>query len=185
MRYVVFLHNVTKFTYYYIHRRVPLSEQELFRQKSLDKISSPEQLNDYITVTNPGVWMLLTSIVLVLFGAIVWGTFGKLETRIRVPAIVDDSGAVLYVEADDILKIQGDQKVDINGIEGSVVSYGNKGNKASDVLGDIALSESGYSESDILYDVYADIDIQNGIYMAEIVIDSVSPISFLINNKAN
>ena len=162
-----------------------MSDSTLFRQKSIDKISSPEELNDYIRVSNPGMWMLLLAVILVLLGMVTWGTFGKLETRIRVPAVVDDSGAVLYVEADDILKIQGDQKVDINGIEGSVVSYGNKGNKASDVLGDIALSESGYSESDILYDVYADIDIQNGIYMAEIVIDSVSPISFLINNKAD
>jgi len=159
-----------------------LADNRLFRQKSLDKISSPEQLNDYITVTNPGVWMLLISIILVLFGAIIWGTFGKLETRIRVPAIVDDNGATLYVEADDILKIENDQKVDINGFQGVVLSYGKKGNKASDVLGDLALSESGYSGADILYDVYADIDIPNGIYMAEIVTDSVSPMSFLMNN---
>ena len=160
-----------------------MSEQKLYRQKSLDKISSPEQLNDYITVTNPGVWMLLVSIILVLFGAIIWGTFGKLETRIKVPAVVDDSGTVLYVEAEDILKIHSDLKVEISGHEGTVLSYGNDGYRASDVLGDIALSESGYSDSDILYYVYAEVDVPNGIYMAEIVTDSVSPVSFLLNNE--
>lgn len=31
----------------------------LFRQKSLDKITSPEQMGDYIRVSNPSVWMIL------------------------------------------------------------------------------------------------------------------------------
>lgn len=32
---------------------------QIFRKKSLDRISSPEQLNDYIRVANPGIWMIL------------------------------------------------------------------------------------------------------------------------------
>ena len=31
----------------------------LFRQKSLDRVNSPEQLNDYIRVTTPSVWLIL------------------------------------------------------------------------------------------------------------------------------
>ena len=31
---------------------------QIFRKKSLDRISSPEQLNDYIRVANPGIWMI-------------------------------------------------------------------------------------------------------------------------------
>ena len=40
----------------------------LFRQKSLDRISSPEQLNDYIRVSTPSVWMVLIAIVILLAG---------------------------------------------------------------------------------------------------------------------
>lgn len=29
---------------------------KIFRKKSVERMSSPEQLNDYIKVTNPGVW---------------------------------------------------------------------------------------------------------------------------------
>ena len=32
-------------------------ENKLFRQKSIDRVLSPEQLQDYMRVTNPGVWM--------------------------------------------------------------------------------------------------------------------------------
>ena len=40
--------------------------QPLFRKKSVDKVSSPEQLNEYIRVANPGVWMVLAAIVILL-----------------------------------------------------------------------------------------------------------------------
>ena len=48
----------------------------IFRQKSIDKVSSPEKLDDYIRVTTPGVWITITAIVILLVGTIVWGTFG-------------------------------------------------------------------------------------------------------------
>ena len=42
--------------------------EQLFRKKSVDKVSSPEQLNEYIRVANPGVWMVLAAIVILLAG---------------------------------------------------------------------------------------------------------------------
>ena len=160
-----------------------MSESGLFRKKSLEKISSPEKLNDYISVTNPGVWLLLASLVIVLLGAVIWGVFGKLETRIKVPAIVGEEGTVLYVEASEISKIKGGLEVEINETEGKVISLGLNGSKAYEVLGDLALTESGYSPGDVLYEVEAEIDMPNGIYMAEIITDSVSPMSFLLDNN--
>ncbi|MBO5550463.1 MAG: hypothetical protein J5966_00765 [Lachnospiraceae bacterium] len=50
----------------------------IFRQKSIDKVSSPEKLDDYIRVTTPGVWITITAFVILLVGTIVWGTFGEL-----------------------------------------------------------------------------------------------------------
>ena len=49
----------------------------IFRQKSIDKISSPEKLDDYIKVTTPSVWITLIAIVLLLAGAVVWSIFGE------------------------------------------------------------------------------------------------------------
>ena len=49
----------------------------IFRQKSIDKVSSPEKLDDYIRVTTPSVWIVLVAIVLLLTGAIIWSIFGE------------------------------------------------------------------------------------------------------------
>jgi len=51
--------------------------ESIFRKDSLDKVSSPEKLDDYIRVTTPSVWITLIAIVLLLTGALVWGIFGE------------------------------------------------------------------------------------------------------------
>ena len=51
----------------------------LFRKKSLDHIESAEQLNDYIRVTSPSVWLVLLAIVLLLVGMLAWSVLGTVE----------------------------------------------------------------------------------------------------------
>ncbi len=52
---------------------------ELFRKKSMDRISSPEQLNDYIKVTTPSVWLVLVATIIILVGVLVWSMLGTVE----------------------------------------------------------------------------------------------------------
>ncbi len=58
-----------------------MENNTIFRKKSLDKVSSPEKLDDYIRVTTPSVWITLTAIVLLLVGAVVWSIFGEVEVH--------------------------------------------------------------------------------------------------------
>ena len=74
-------------------------------------MSSPEQLNDYIKVTNPGVWMALAAIVILLIGVCVWGVFGKLETKLPVAAVSQDGQTVLYVKEDNIASVRENMSV--------------------------------------------------------------------------
>lgn len=54
-------------------------KNSIFRKKSMDRVSSPEQLNDYIRVTSPGVWLFLIALLLLLAGFIIWTAFGRLD----------------------------------------------------------------------------------------------------------
>ncbi len=47
-------------------------ENDLFRKKSLDHISSPEEMHDYMKVTSPRIWMILGAVLLLLAGFIVY-----------------------------------------------------------------------------------------------------------------
>ena len=55
-------------------------KEQLFRKKTMERISSPEQLTDYLRVTNPGIWAVLIAVILILVGIIAWAAVGVLET---------------------------------------------------------------------------------------------------------
>lgn len=129
--------------------------QQLFRKSSMDRISSPEQLNDYIRVTNPGVWLVLAAVIVLLMGACVWGIFGRLETKITVPVQVAGGEARLVLE--DGQQVDSSAPVVIDGREFS--------------LGP-AVGSGAYSVS---------VDLPDGEYQAQVVTESVTPISFVFN----
>ncbi len=62
-------------------------KDSLFRKSALERISSPEQLNDYIRVTHPGTWLLLIglSIILATFG--IWIFSGSVAETIHLNGI--------------------------------------------------------------------------------------------------
>lgn len=54
---------------------------ELFREKSLERISTPEKLNDYIKVTTPSVWLVLLAVVFLLVGILAWSALGTVSVE--------------------------------------------------------------------------------------------------------
>ena len=65
------------------------TQQNLFREKTLERISSPEKLTDYLRVTNPGIWAVLGAVIILLGGLFIWATIGTLETKACVIASTD------------------------------------------------------------------------------------------------
>ena len=61
--------------------------KNLFREKNVERIASPEQLNDYIHVSNPSVWIALAAFAVLLVGICIWGIFGTLDTTLSVVAV--------------------------------------------------------------------------------------------------
>ena len=141
-------------------------ENGLFRQKTLDKVSSPEQMNDYIRVTSPGVWLVLAAVIALLAGFIVWSVLGRLETTVTVVAVVGpEVGPVCYIAEDDMDAVRAGQTVHIGGE--SFEAY--------------ALHVGGLEAGQWVYPAMLDAALDEGVYEARIVVDSVSPISFLLN----
>ena len=52
----------------------------LFRRKTMDRISSPEQLDHYLHVTTPAVWAVLCAVVLLLAGLLIWSSVTAVES---------------------------------------------------------------------------------------------------------
>lgn len=53
----------------------------IFREKSIKRVSSPEQLDDYLRVTTPSVWLVLLALVILLVGILAWSVFGTVTLK--------------------------------------------------------------------------------------------------------
>ena len=57
------------------------TKNSIFRQKSIDMVSGPEELNDYIRVTTPSVWIVLGALIVLLVGMVLWSILGTVEAH--------------------------------------------------------------------------------------------------------
>jgi HlyD family secretion protein len=73
--------------------------KEIFRSVALERLSSPEQLDQLMAVTTPRGWLLLIGVGALLATALVWGVLGSVPERITGQGILTRSGGVLEVEA--------------------------------------------------------------------------------------
>lgn len=154
---------------------------KIFRKKSVDRMSSPEQLNDYIKVTNPGVWMALAAIVILLIGVCVWGIFGKLETKLSVAAVSQDGETVLYVKEDNVASVQENMSVYIGDKTYQVTSVSAQPVAVTEEISEYARHTGELSIGEWVYVVQIDGNMPDGVYKAQIVADSVSPLYFVFN----
>lgn len=136
--------------------------EQIFRKKSYDKIKSPESLDDYIRVSNPGVWLLLISIVVLLIGAGIWGVFGHIDSTVSTIVCVENGNVTCEVCQDEITGIT----------EGLTVRFDGK----EATIDDIELVDSIY-----ICTLKIDDTIVDGYYDGKIVTETYKPISFISN----
>ena len=136
-------------------------QNKLFRQKSIDRVSSPEQLHDYMRVTNPGVWMVLAAVIVLLASVLFASVFGRLENTVNVTARIENGVAKVAVQGPEaetldegmVLRIRGEETI-IAGVDWI----------ASDTA-----------------EATARINLPDGNYEAVVVTEVITPIRFLTN----
>lgn len=155
--------------------------EQLFRKKSIDRVSSPEQLNEYIRVSNPGVWMVLAAIIVLLVGAIVWGVVGTLDTTLSTVAIAENGEVTMYVKEADVASIESGMTVRIGDKEGTVTEIATSPVVVDATFTDYTLHVGNLVNGEWVFAIKVSGEFADGVHNAEIVIESVSPISFVLN----
>jgi hypothetical protein len=85
----------------------------VFRKVSLERMSSPEQLDQMMQVTTPRGWVVLAALIVLIIFAVFWGIFGSISTKVTGMGILLKRGGVFNVGTDS-----SGQVIDLRTAEG-------------------------------------------------------------------
>ena len=71
-----------------------MMKKRLFREEQLERITSPERLDRYIRVADPGAWIVLAALLFLAAGVLVWGFTGTISKTIEIQGIVEENGQI-------------------------------------------------------------------------------------------
>lgn len=95
-----------------------MAAPSFFRKSALEKLSTPEKLDQLIQVTNTRAWIALCTIGIALAAAIAWGCVGRVKTKINT------AGILLGGEVYDIVSTSQGQLVSLSIAVGDEVHKG-------------------------------------------------------------
>lgn len=89
-----------------------------FRKSALEKLSTPEKLDQLIKVTGTKAWIALTTIIVAIFTALIWSFIGTVKTKLDVV------GVVLGGDVHEVVATAQGQLVDLKVTIGNKVKKG-------------------------------------------------------------
>jgi len=96
-----------------------MQPNKVYRQAVLDRLSSPEQLNTLMRITNPKSWLALAGCVVVLATAVVWSVLGKIPSKVDASGILIHAGGLA-----DVVAVSEGQVVSVEAEPGDEVHTG-------------------------------------------------------------
>ena len=160
----------------------------IFTEKAENKLRSPDDLDDYVRVTNPSVWVVLAACISLVIGLLVWGILGSVYTSVAATGVVVNDKAMCFLSADDVAKVDEGDVATVDGVQmkvADVASIPMSRDEADDVLPSDYLA-STLIAGDWVYQVTFDGDISQldrGVPLTvSIVVERIAPISLIFGN---
>lgn len=111
---------------------------DLYRKSSLERISSPEQLDKVMKVTSPMSWLVLIGITLIVVVTLIWSIFGTIPVTITTKGVVSSqvgSNAVYIDEAGQVVSVRVREGDELH-LGDPVITYKNASNEVVTVYSD-------------------------------------------------
>lgn len=122
-----------------------MDQSNLFRKESMEHIQSPEQLNDYMHVTNPAMWIVLAAVIVLLAGLLVWGASARIESYAAGTAQVRDGAMIVrFDDAQQAEKIEAGMLVTIGETSAVISSVGREDDGSLFAVAQTSLADGNY-----------------------------------------
>ena len=161
-----------------------MAKNNLYREKTVDKFASAEELNNYTKASHPSIWIFLSALLAVAVGFLIWTFVGDVAISVNGSTLVKDNVATIFLHSKDAEQVKVGQEVMINEVTSTIKEKRSESYQLTKEIFDDNkyLAELGeFSIGDWITDVYCEIKTSNGSYKAEITVERVKPIKFIFN----
>jgi len=157
--------------------------KSIFGNKKPNRLRSPDQLQSYISVTNPSIWAALVAIIVFLLGVLGWCVFGRIPITVSAVAVADEQAVVCLVKADSVGEIQPGNTVSIDkaDVKLTVASIAKTPTLIESGTNPYICSIGNFASGEYVYEVMLLETYNPGIYSAQITTSYLSPLSFILN----
>ena len=137
-----------------------MDQKEIYEQKRLEVLGSPDNLDEVLGAVNPFDWTALSAVIIFTLGLCVWFFSGNIVMKINTSAAVSNGVAHFNTET---ATLKSGLPVKIGDTESSIRDVGIN------------------NEKKYIGAAYVP-DMADGIYSAEITVNIIKPIDFLFLN---
>lgn len=153
----------------------------IFRKKALDRVASPDRLDDYIKVSNPSVWLLLGAICAFLLGVGAWCIFGNIADVQPALLHVEEGRATCLIDQSHAGKLTPGDEIEAAGVTGTVVEVGGQPIPTSELSDEELALINPHSSWIALASV--SIEMPDGNYPANLTVEQYKPLDLLLNRS--
>ena len=99
-------------------------QSSIFTKKASERLRSPDDLDEYVRVTNPSIWVVLAACAVLLIGLFAWGLFGTAEASVSGVGTYVKGEAICFLPADKASKVNVGDPANVGGELMEVASVG-------------------------------------------------------------
>ena len=120
-------------------------EQPLLKKENVERVSSPEQLSDYLHVTTPAIWVVLAAVILLLASLFVWSGVTALESFAAGEAEVHSGVLTLrFDDAEKAANVEVGMNVKVGNLTAPVLTVGSDGEGKPIAAANVDLPDGSY-----------------------------------------
>ena len=91
-----------------------------FSRKAVGRLQSPDDLDKYLRIPTPGIWISIIACVAILLGVSAWAFFGSVADRITLKGAAGMDGIVCFVDTDTARRIKEGDFAYVDGVAETV-----------------------------------------------------------------
>lgn len=160
------------------------TNSSIFNQQARERLQSPDDLDKYVRVTSPSVWVVLAAILVLLGALLAWGIFGAVSTNVSTLGARMDGRTICLLDAARIENVTVGDDAMVGGVHTTVTEVSRtpiSRDEARALFSSDFLAATLFEGDWEYVVVFEDVDVDEDVPLSvSITTERVSPISLVL-----